>query len=69
MLYIHIRNFAWEDQSQKQCYIADIEPDNTVIEPEMKWKTIYLLFSLYILMDKAVNSRKYWDTSMIKLFC
>ena len=21
-----IKNFAWEDQSQKQCYIADIEP-------------------------------------------
>ena len=26
-LYIKIKNFAWEDQSRKQCYIADIEPE------------------------------------------
>ena len=26
--YSHcIKNFAWEDQSRKQCYIADIEPE------------------------------------------
>ena len=39
------------------------------IELEIKWKALYLLLSLYILMDKAVNSRKHWDTSMIKPFC
>ena len=33
---IIIKNFAWEDQSQKQCYIADIEPDKAVIEPETR---------------------------------
>ena len=32
--YYWIKNFAWEDQSRKQCYIADIEPDKAVIEPE-----------------------------------
>ena len=26
----YIKNFAWEDQSQKQCYILDIEPDKAV---------------------------------------
>ena len=36
-MYIHInKNFAWEDQSRKQCYIADIEPDKAVIEPETR---------------------------------
>ena len=34
-----------------------------------KMKDFKPLFSLYILMDKAVNSRKHWDTSMIKRFC
>ena len=34
ILCIYIKNFAWEDQSRKQCYIADIEPDKAVIEPE-----------------------------------
>ena len=30
---------------------------------------IPLVFAVYILMDKAVNSRKHWDTSMVKPFC
>ena len=34
--YVCIKNFVWEDQSRKQCYIADIEPDKAVIEPEMR---------------------------------
>ena len=35
-MYIYIKNFVWEDQSRKQCYIADIEPDKAVIEPETR---------------------------------
>ena len=56
---IAIKNFAWEDQSQKQCYIADIEPDKAVIEPETREQCSYrmgnkmkdfipLVFAVYI---------------------
>ena len=35
ILVLFYKEFVWEDQSRKQCYIADIELDKAVIEPEM----------------------------------
>ena len=61
-----IKNFAWEDQSRKQCYIFHIAlrgVNSAIIELETH--KLNLLFSLFILMDKAVNSRKQWERMIL----
>ena len=54
-IYIYIKNFAWEDQRRKQCYILHIAPQGVkvlyylLIEPDMhmakNWKAFIKGFS------------------------
>ena len=48
-MYIYIKNFAWEDQSENS---ADIEPDTCMAKNQKDFRWIS---SASIAMDKTVN--------------